>query len=213
MSKAVDMGSVGVPLRYNISLFEVKKTSMKKLTKPLWVTASLFALTFVSTTMAETYNVTENTNLSELNAKLGAPVRTLIGDAKTADFLDIHKYTFLDAYKNTFGVVVSGKAAQVYRLSAALTTQNLAPFFSIRSQEQSGDVNVQEVTLMGIKLGMNAQDATQRLYQLPSFDSVTAAQDGSTEYQLSNGSHIKLHADKRDSIAEVELYLNADTAN
>ena len=183
---------------------------MKKLIKPLGVIASLFALTFVSVTMADTYNVTENSHLTEIKAKMGAPVRTLIGDSNAADFLDIHKYTFLDAYKNTFGVVLSGNQPEVYRLSAALTAQDLAPFFSLRAQ---GEAKVQDVTLVGVKLGMNAQDAGQLLFQLPSFDSVTTAADGNTEYQLTNGSHVVLHADKNDSIAEVELYLNAETAH
>jgi hypothetical protein len=180
---------------------------MKNLKANYLVIASLFTITFTSIVQADTtFNITENTKINEIKSELGMPVRSLIGEKKNADFLDPNKYTFLDSYNNTFGVVVSGVHPVSYRLSKNLDDGKNADFFKIISNKSEVTTTV---SVFGVKLGMNFNQAEQLIYQLATFDKSITAQNGrGIEYQLTNGARVVLLSDADNNVSDAELFLN-----
>jgi hypothetical protein len=165
----------------------------------------LLALSLSASVNAADFSINENTQIQELKNVLGAPVRSLVSEKQSADFLDPSKYTFLDAYSNTFGVVISGVHPVSYHLSNKLADKNTSQLFKLRTNEsQSADVNI-----LGVKLGANFNQAQQKIQALSTFDKAITAQNGNgIEYQLSDGSRVVLRSDASNNVSDVELFLN-----
>jgi hypothetical protein len=155
-------------------------------------------------TSASVFDVTENTKIKDIKNELGSPVRSLISEKKSTDFFDSSKYTFLDAYNQTFGVVILGIHPVSYRLSKTLDKKNT----NLIKIQESNQEKSPEVSIFGVKLGMNFNDAEQLIYKLATFDKAMTAKNGGVEYKLTNGSRIVVNSDKNKVVTGVELFLN-----
>lgn len=165
----------------------------------------LFAVGLSFNATATTFDITENVKLSEIKKQLGVSVRSLISEKKDADFLDSSKYTFLDAYNNTFGVVIEGVHPVSYHLSNKLADKSTSQFLKLRSNENEST----NVSILGVELGANFNQAQQLIQALPNFKQAITAQKGTgIEYQLSNGSRVVLRSDADNHVSDIELFLN-----
>jgi hypothetical protein len=64
------------------------------------------------------------------------------------------------------------------------------------------------VSILGVKLGANFNQAQQAIQQLPNFEkSMTAENGNGIEYQLTDGSRVVLHADADNYVSDIELFL------
>jgi hypothetical protein len=169
-------------------------------------TIFLLVLIGLSTSVnALDFVINENTKISEIRNALGSSVRSLLYEKQDADFLDSGKYTFLDAYSNTFGVVVSGVYPVSYHLSNKLADKNTNQLLKLRLNEsQSADVSI-----LGVKLGANFNQAQQQIQALSTFNKAVTAQNGNgIEYQLSDGARVVVRSDASNNVSDVELFLN-----
>jgi hypothetical protein len=151
---------------------------------------------------AADFSITENTKVQEIKTQLGTPVRSLISEKKTTDFFDPNKYTFLDAYNNSFGVVILGIHPISYRLSKNIDEKNTALI-----KANSLDKKQTSISIFGVNLGMSFASAEKLIQELATFDKFMTAKNGGVEYLLTNGSRIVINTDTDNVVSSIELFL------
>ena len=151
---------------------------------------------------AADFAINENTKIQELKNVLGSPVRSLIAEKSEADFLDETKYTFLDLYNAHFGVVIVGVHPTSYHLANKIGDKQSQQLLELNAK------SVDNISLLGVKLGENFNQAQQTIQQLPNFEkSMTAKNGNGIEYQFIDGSRVVLRSDANNQVADVELFL------
>lgn len=151
---------------------------------------------------AADFAINENTKIQELKNVLGSPVRSLLSEKKDADFLDETKYTFLDLYNANFGVVVVGIHPVFYHLANKIGDEQSQQLLGLK------ETSIDNISLLGIKLGENFNQAQHFIQALPNFEKFATASHGQgVEYHFVDGSRVILRSDANNQVADVELFL------
>lgn len=159
------------------------------------------------------FNVEENTDLSALENELGDQhIRFLISEKKTENYLDVSRYTFLDKYRKTFGVVISGNDITSYRLANELHHFDRKTARSI-VQDITTESSNDDISVFGVSLGMDFSLAQQQLFQLLPISVVTAENGKGLEFNFESGSRVILRSDRDNEVSYIELFLKGGVKN